>query len=181
MITSEVNKSTLVKYTLLLFIAIGLAVFSILEIISLSKEFHLKRLLVLIPIAFIINFCFHFGTKAFQRIRINTISKTIESTFTGIFLQLILPENRCQYRIKHFMGDKNRLETILIVDSTGTRISFNSKQYKNYDQLVSAVKEIGHYNEKLDTKILQLSLIYLSAYMVILGFLFLSIKFIGMR
>ena len=152
----------------------------ILLVISIAHEFNFTKLFFLAFIGLMANFAFYFGSKVLQKVRINSTSKSIESTFAGIYLQLIMAENGCQYTMKYSYVNHKKIETMIIVGANGIRISFNSEQYKNYDELFKAVQSMGRYNKKLNTKILNITLRYLLAYALILGILFLSLKVIQM-
>ena len=180
MVHSVSSLSKKIKYSLLLLIAFVFGTLSILLVISLTKDFSLGRLGLLFFFALIANFSFHFGSKVFQKVKINTTTKTIESTFTSIYLQLITAEKGCQYTTKYSYVNHNKIETMIIVGPNGTRISFDSEQYKNYDELFKAAQSMGWRNEKLNTRILEITLRYVVAYAIILGVLFLSLKFMQM-
>ena len=91
-----------------------------------------------------------------------------------------MAENGCQYTMKYSYVNHKKIETMIIVGANGTRISFDSEQYKNYPELFKAAQSLGWYNKKLNTKILDITLRYLIAYAVIFGILFLSLKFMEM-
>ena len=95
----------------------------------------------------------YFGADAFHCIKIDIKKKTIESSYFGIFTKRIEAKDNFEFGNWHMYSNHSKLENLVLISSSGKRITFNQSEFTNYTILKNAVNKMGRFNNSMNLEI----------------------------